>query len=203
MSPDTPPKIPAPKESKPNSMMVDIGPVIAYVIAFNVARRFTDATTALYIGAVVISVAIVLAVIYSKRVFGRVSVLLWVSAILIVGSVAITLFFQDEKIFKIKPTAINLLYGGMILGSLALGKNVFKMLMGEVYSLPDKAWRVLAFRWGIFFICLACLNEYIWRTQTTEFWSNFKLFGMFPITLVFAMANVPLLMKHQPNPDEK
>jgi intracellular septation protein len=188
--------------AKPNSLLVDLGPVIAYVIAFNVARRFTDATTALYIGAVVISVAIVIAVVYSKRVFGRVSVLLMVSAILIVGSAAITLLFQDERIFKIKPTAINLLYGGMILGSLALGKNVFKMLMGEVYSLPDKAWRTLAFRWGIFFIFLAALNEYIWRTQTTEFWSNFKFFGMFPITMIFAMANVPLLLKHQPKPDE-
>jgi intracellular septation protein len=189
-------------DAKPNSLLVDLGPVIAYVIAFNVARRFTDSTTALYIGAVVISVAIVIAVIYSKRVFGRVSVLLMVSAILIVGSAAITLLFQDERIFKIKPTAINLLYGGMILGSLALGKNVFKMLMGEVYSLPDKAWKVLAFRWGVFFIALAGLNEYIWRTQSTEFWSNFKFFGMFPITMIFAMANVPLLLKHQPKPEE-
>jgi len=184
-------------------MLVDLGPVIAYVLAFNIARRFTDATTALYIGAVVISVAIAVAVIYSKKKFGRVSVLLWVSAILIIGSAAITLIFQDERIFKIKPTAINLLYGGMILGSLALGKNVFKMLMGEVYTLPDRAWKTLAFRWGVFFIFLAGLNEYIWRTQSTEFWSNFKFFGMFPITMIFAMANVPLLLKHQPNPDEK
>jgi len=190
-------------DAKPNSMLVDLGPVIAYVLAFNIARRFTDATTALYIGAVVISVAIAVAVIYSKKKFGRVSVLLWVSAILIIGSAAITLIFQDERIFKIKPTAINLLYGGMILGSLALGKNVFKMLMGEVYTLPDKAWKTLAFRWGVFFIFLAGLNEYIWRTQSTEFWSNFKFFGMFPITMIFAMANVPLLLKHQPNPDEK
>lgn len=203
MNPDTPPEIPAPAEAKPNSMLVDLGPVIAYVLAFNIARRFTDATTALYIGAVVISIAIAVAVIYSKKKFGRVSVLLWVSAILIIGSAAITLIFQDERIFKIKPTAINLLYGAMILGSLALGKNVFKMLMGEVYSLPDDAWKTLAFRWGVFFIFLAGLNEYIWRTQSTEFWSNFKFFGMFPITMIFAMANVPLLLKHQPNPDEK
>lgn len=190
-------------DAKPSSLMVDLGPVIAYVVAFNVARRFTDATTALYIGAVVISIAIVIAVVYSKKKFGRVSVLLWVSAILIVGSAAITLLFQDERIFKIKPTAINLLYGGMILGSLAMGKNVFKMLMGEVYTLPDNAWRTLAFRWGMFFIFLAGLNEYIWRTQTTEFWSNFKFFGMFPITIVFAMLNVPLLMKHMPQTDDK
>jgi len=189
-------------EPTPNNMWVDLGPVIAYVIAFNVARRFTDADTALYIGAVVIAVAITLAVIYSKKAYGRVSVLLKVSAILIIGSVAVTLIFKNPVIFKMKPTALNLLYGGMILGSLAMGKNVFKLLMGEVYSLPDKAWRTLAFRWGVFFIFLAVLNEYIWRTQTTEFWSNFKFFGMFPITMVFAMANVPLLLKHQPQPDE-
>lgn len=188
---------------KPNNIWVDLGPVIAYVIAFNVARRFTDADTALYIGAVVIAVAITAAVIYSKRVYGKVSILLKVSAVLILGSVAITLGFRNPVVFKMKPTALNLLYGGMILGSLAMGKNVFKMLMGEVYTLPDQAWRTLAFRWGVFFIFLAGLNEFIWRTYSTEFWSNFKFFGMFPITMVFAMLNVPLLMKHMPQADEK
>ena len=190
-------------DQTPSKIWVDLGPVIAYVIAFNLARRFTDADTALYIGAIVIAVAIVLAVIYSKKAYGRVSVMLKASAILIIGSVAVTLFFQNPVVFKMKPTALNVLYGGMILGSLAMGKNIFKLLMGEVYSLPDKAWRTLAFRWGLFFLFLAALNEFIWRTQSTEFWSNFKFFGMFPITMVFAMANVPLLMKHQPQESEK
>lgn len=196
MTTETPPENAAPPDRKPNNLLVDMGPVIAYVIAFNVARRFTDADTALYIGAVVIAVAIVMAVVYSKKAYGKVSVLLKVSAVLIVGSVAITLGFRNPIVFKMKPTALNLLYGGMILGSLAMGKNVFKLLMGEVYTLPDQAWRTLAFRWGIFFLFLAGLNEFIWRTQSTEFWSNFKFFGMFPITMVFAMLNVPLLMKH-------
>lgn len=203
MSTDTPVDATETPASKPNNLWVDMGPVIAYVLAFNISRRFTDADTALYIGAVVIAVAIVIAVVYSKRAYGKVSVLLKVSALLILGSVAITLGFRNPIVFKMKPTALNLLYGGMILGSLALKKNVFKMLMGEVYSLPDKAWRVLAFRWGVFFIFLAILNEYIWRTQTTEFWSNFKFFGMFPITMAFAMLNVPLLMKHMPQTEDK
>jgi intracellular septation protein len=202
MNAETPPETPAPADKKPNNLLVDMGPVIAYVIAFNLARRFTDADTALYIGAIVIAVAIVAAVIYSKRVYGKVSILLKVSAVLIVGSVAVTLGFRNPIVFKMKPTALNLLYGGMILGSLAMGKNIFKLLMGEVYTLPDKAWRTLAFRWGIFFLFLAVLNEFIWRTQTTEFWSNFKFFGMFPITMVFAMLNVPLLMKHMPQTED-
>ncbi len=180
---------------KPSSMWVDLGPVLAYVLTFNVARRFSP-DNALYIGAGVFAVAILIAVIYSRVKLGKVSAMLWVSAVIVIGSAAITIIFQNKTVFYMKPTAINILFGLTILGSLAMGKNVFKLMMGEVYKLPDSAWRTLAWRWGFFFLFLAGVNEYIWRNYSEAFWSNFKLAGMMPLTLVFTMLNLPLLMKH-------
>ncbi len=193
-------------------MWADLGPVLAYVLVFNLARKMIDADSQfnllgmsvpgedapLYIGALVFAVAIIIAVIHSKMKTGQVSIMLKVTAIIVLGTAAITIGFKSPTVFKMKPTAINLLFGGTILGSLALGKNVFKLMFAEVYKLPEKAWRTLAFRWGIFFLFLAVLNEYIWRNYSVKFWTDFKLIGMLPITLVFTMLNMPLLMKHMP-----
>lgn len=187
-----------PKKSKPqSSLLTDFAPVLAYVIVYNIARRMWP-DNALYIGAAVFAIAIVIAVIHSKVTTGKVSIILWVSAVIVLGTVAITFIFQNKTIFYMKPTAINLLYGGTILGSLVFGKNVFKKMSTGIYQLPDHAWKTLAIRWGIFFIFMAGLNEFIWRTTSEAFWSNFKLMGTIPITFVFIMLNMPLLMKHMP-----
>ncbi|HHL43416.1 MAG TPA: septation protein IspZ [Hellea balneolensis] len=191
------------KPTHTSSMWTDLGPVIAYVIVFNLARRFTDSDTALYIGTGVFALAIIIAVIVSKVKTGHVSVMLWVTAVIVLGSAAITIGLKNPTVFKMKPTALNVLFGASILGSLAMGKNLFRLMLGEVYTLPDAAWRTLAFRWGVFFFFLAGLNEYIWRTYSTDFWSNFKLMGMFPITIAFTMLNLPLLLKHMPQEDVK
>jgi len=202
---------PSPKH-KP-SMWTDLGPVIAYVLVFNIARKMIDETAEfnllgmsvpgedapLYIGALVFAVAIIIAVVHSKIKTGQVSIMLKVTAVIVLGTAAITIGFKSPTVFKMKPTAINLLFGLTILGSLAMGKNVFKLMFAQVYKLPEQAWRTLAFRWGIFFLFLAILNEYIWRNYSVKFWTDFKLIGMLPITLVFAMLNMPLLMKHMPD----
>lgn len=184
----------------PASVWVDLGPVIAYVIAFNVARKFAP-DQALYIGAGVFAIAVIIAVLYSKFKLGKVSTMLWVTAVIVLGSAAITIGFQNKTFFYMKPTAINILFGSAILGSLLFGKNVFKMMMGSAYQLPEQAWRTLALRWGFFFFALAGLNEFIWRNFSEAFWSNFKLLGMFPLTIIFTALNLPLILKHLPKSD--
>ena len=183
----------------PNSTLVDIGPVFAYVIAFAIAKRvYSDGDTALYIGAGVFAVAITIAVIYSMLKFKKISAMLGLTAVIVIGSAAITIALQNPTVFKMKPTALNLLFGISILASLAMGKNVFRHFMGQSFKLPDSAWRVFAMRWGFFFIFLAGLNEIVWRNTSTDFWTYFKLWGMFPITILFTLANMPLLLKHMP-----
>ncbi len=206
----------SPPKHKP-SMWTDLGPVIAYVAVFNIARRMIDKQAEfnlfgmgvpgedapLYIGTIVFAVAIIIAVIYSKIKTGKVSVMLWVTAIIVLGTAAITLGLKSPTVFKMKPTAINLLFGLTILGSLAIGKNVFRQLFANIYTLPDQVWRTFAFRWGVFFLFLAGVNEFIWRNFSVDFWSNFKLVGVLPITFLFILLNMPLLMKHMPDLGEK
>jgi intracellular septation protein len=68
--------------------------------------------------------------------------------------------------------------------------------MGEAMRLTDQAWRTLSIRWGFFFFAMAGLNEIVWRTLSTDQWVNFKVFGLLPLTLVFAVANAPYMTKH-------
>lgn len=183
-----------PTKKKP-SLWVDYGPIITYVIIFNIARRFNP-DLALYIGAGAFAIAVIIAVIFSKLKYNKVSAMLWVTAVIVIGSAAITIIFQNKTIFYMKPTALNTLFGLTIMGSLLMGKNVFKLMMGEAYTLPDNVWRTLAWRWGFFFLFLAGVNEFVWRNFSEAFWSNFKIAGMMPLTIVFTMLNLPLLMKY-------
>lgn len=192
---------PMPTTNKKPSLWIDYGPILAYVIVFNIARRFNP-DTALYIGAGVFAISVIIAIVFSKLKYNKVSAMLWVTAIIVIGSAAITIIFQNKTIFYMKPTAINILFGLTIIGSLIMGKNVFKLMMGEVYTLPDTVWRTLAWRWGFFFLFLAGVNEYIWRNYSEAFWSNFKLAGMMPLTIVFTMLNLPLLMKYMKLEDD-
>ena len=108
----------------------------------------------------------------------------------------LTLILQDELFIKIKPTIVNGLFAAAIFGGLALGRNFVQVVMGAVVNLDDKGWWILAVRWGAFFIVLAILNEIIWRSVSTDAWVSFKVFGILPLTLVFSLAQVPLLTRH-------
>ena len=116
-------------------------------------------------------------------------------AVLVFG--ALTFFFNDDLFIKLKPTIVNSLFGAILLGALAFGKPLLPVVLDSVLQLTDRGWRVLTFRWGLFFFVLAAINEIVWRTQTTDFWVTFKVFGIMPLTVVFALAQVPLILKHE------
>ncbi len=128
--------------------------------------------------------------------------MLIVTAVVVLFFGGLTLALHDALFIKIKPTIINLLYAAVIFGGLLFKQNIWKMLFRSAFDLPDKAWTILAVRWGAFFVFLAVLNEVVWRNTSEAFWANFKFFGVFPLTIAFALANVPLLLKHQA-PEEK
>jgi intracellular septation protein len=109
---------------------------------------------------------------------------------------ALTLWLQDDIFIKVKVTLINGLFGAMLLGGLWFGQPLLKFVMGEAIKLTEEGWRKLTLRWGVFFFVLAALNEIVWRTQTTDVWVNFKVFGLLPLTLIFAAAQVPLMTRH-------
>ena len=92
---------------------------------------------------------------------------------------------------------MNTLFGLVLLGGLLFGRPLLALVLDSMLSLTEEGWRKLTFRWGLFFLALAVLNEIVWRTQTTDFWVSFKVFGIMPLTVLFALAQTPLLMRHE------
>ena len=108
----------------------------------------------------------------------------------------ITLVLQDETFIKIKPTLVYLLFAAILGVGLMRGHSYLKNLMGQMLPMDDAGWLILTRRWAVFFVCLAALNEFVWRTQSTDIWVNFKVFGFVPLTFLFMLAQMPLLQRH-------
>lgn len=118
------------------------------------------------------------------------------SALLVGFLGGLTLYFQDGTFVKMKPTAVNLLFAAVLAGGLYFNRIFLKDLLGSTMEMPDTAWRQLTLRWAGFFMALALLNEFVWRSMSEEAWVNFKVFGLLGLTIVFAAANTPFMMKH-------
>ena len=118
-----------------------------------------------------------------------------VTGIFIILFGGLTLFFQNENFIKFKPTIINIIFAFILLAGLKFNKLFLKMAMSKAFVLQDKTWEKLTVRWSAFFILLAILNELVWRTQSTDFWVSFKVFGILPLTLIFALLQLPIITK--------
>ena len=115
--------------------------------------------------------------------------------ILIFGG--LTIYFDNDVFFKMKPTIINILFAVILYGGILINKPLLKYLLGAALKLEEAGWKILTQRWIGFFIALAVLNEIVWRTQSTDVWVNFKVFGILPITFIFTMTQFPLIKKYQ------
>jgi intracellular septation protein len=119
-----------------------------------------------------------------------------VTAVVVVVFGAATLFFHDETFIKLKPTIIYVLFGAVLVGGLLFDKPFLQIVFDSVFHLTAEGWRKLTVRWATFFFALAVLNELVWRTQTTDTWVNFKVFGVTLLTFGFAAMQFPLMQKH-------
>jgi len=124
-----------------------------------------------------------------------------VTGIVVVIFGGLTLWLKDSTFIKMKPTIVNALFGGALLGGLLFGRSLLGYVFDAVFKLTDEGWRKLTFRWGIFFFVLAALNEIVWRTTAAlgfsdNVWVNFKVFGIMPITFVFALTQLPLINRY-------
>jgi intracellular septation protein len=124
-----------------------------------------------------------------------------VSGVIVTVFGGLTLVLQDETFIKMKPTIIYALFGITLLAGLYFRKPLLEIVFDSVFNLTEEGWRKLTVRWALFFVFMAVLNEVIWRTQSTDFWVSFKLFGAVPLTFVFAALQYPLLMRHDANPE--
>ncbi len=166
----------------------DLGPLILFFVAN--ARWGIFVATAVFMAAIVIALAV------SYAMTRRLPVMAMVSGVIVMVFGGLTLILQDDLFIKLKPTVIYLLFAGVLLGGLALRKPLLAMVFDTVFNLNEEGWRKLTLRWALFFCALAVLNEIVWRTQSTDFWVKFKLFGVIPLTFIFAACQHPLLTKY-------
>jgi intracellular septation protein len=189
-APNTPERDIEKKELNPLlKLVLELGPLAVFFFA-NARIPGDDRlfwATGLFMGAVVIALAI------SFVLIRRLPVMPLVSGIVVLVFGGLTLWLQDETFIKMKPTIVNTLFGGILLGGLAFGRSLLGYVFDSVFRLTDNGWRTLTFRWGIFFLVLAVLNEIVWRNFSTDTWVSFKVFGIMPLTLLFTFSQLPLI----------
>jgi intracellular septation protein len=141
-------------------------------------------------------VATVISLVISKIVFKHLPVMPFVSGIVVLVFGSLSIWLQDETFIKMKPTIVNTLFGVLLLGGLFFGKSLLGYVFNSAFQLDEEGWKKLTLRWGIFFFFLAILNEVVWRNFSDEVWVNFKVWGTMPITILFTLAQMPLIMRH-------
>ncbi len=146
--------------------------------------------TALFMAATIISLVI------SKILLRHLPIMPFVSGIVVLVFGSLSIYLQDETFIKMKPTIINALFGFTLLGGLLFGKSLLGYVFNAAFQLDAEGWRKLTVRWGVFFLFLAVLNEIVWRNFTDDTWVAFKVWGTMPITILFTLAQMPLIMKH-------
>lgn len=151
----------------------------------------------IFAGTAVLVISTLISLIASRIILRRTPIMPLVGGSFILLFGGLTLVFEDDTFIKIKPTVVNLLFAAALTTSLLLRRNWIKLLLESAFTLPDDVWRTLTWRWAGFFVFLALLNEVVWRTQTTDFWVTFKVWGTLPITIAFTLTQLPLIMKHR------
>ena len=170
-------------------LLLELGPLLIYLAV--------NSQAGLYWGTGCFMVATITSLIASWTLHGRIPVMPLMSGILVMVFGGLTLWLHEESFIKIKPTVLNALFAGILFSGLAMGRSWLKYLFADAFKLTEAGWRTLTFRWACFFVVLALLNELVWRNSSTEFWLSFKLFGILPLTVIFAVSQISLLKKHE------
>jgi intracellular septation protein len=168
---------------------LELGPLVLFFAAYS--RLGIFAATAVLMACVVVTLGV------SYAMLRRIPVMPLVTAVIVLIFGSLTLIFHDETLIKIKPTALYILFGAALFAGIWLKKPLLKILFDGALHVTEEGWRQLTWRWAFFFLFLAVLNEIIWRTQSTDLWVKFKTFGFLPLTLLFAVAQAPLIMRYE------
>ena len=170
----------------------DFGPLlIFFIIYFN-----NENDLKLAIPPFIIATLISLIVIYFLE--KRIPMVPLMSGILITFFGGLTLYFDNKIFFYMKPTIVNLLFAAVLFfGKFFTQKPLLKIFFQNAFDLEDIGWKKLSYRWIGFFIFVAALNEIVWRTQSEAFWVNFKVWGLLPISFLFALSQFPLINKYK------
>jgi intracellular septation protein len=173
-------------------LALDIGPLVLFFAA--------NAKFGIFAATGAFMVAVVVALLVSYVTIRQWPIMPVVTAIVVVVFGSLTLVLHDDTFIKLKPTIIYTLFGGILLGGYVFDRPFLAILFDAMFHLTAEGWRKLTLRWALFFLVMAVLNEAVWRTQSTDFWVNFKLFGFVPLTFLFAALQFPLLTRYATEP---
>ena len=203
-----PPKPPIPNAGL--KLVLEMGPLVLFFLANKWPQIFeplfrpvvpagllSGDKAGIFTATCVLMTSVVAALVASYFITRHLPVMPVVTAIAVVLFGSLTLAFDNDLFIKLKPTLVNAIFGAALVGGLACGKPLLPVVLDSVLHLSETGWRKLTLRWGLFFFVLAALNEAVWRTQSTDFWVTFKAFGIMPLTIVFALSQVPLIMKYE------
>ena len=170
-------------------ILTDIGPLVIFFIFYTRGN--------LQSAILPFMIATVIAVLISYIVEKKIPIMPTVGAAIILVFGGLTIYFDNEVFFKMKPTIINILFALILYSGELTKKPLLKYLLGGTLKLKDEGWSILTKRWIGFFIVLAIANEIVWRTQSTDLWVNFKVFGILPLTFIFTMTQFSIIKKYQ------
>ncbi len=170
-------------------LALDLGPLLIFFAAFKYLGIF--GATAAFI------VAVLVALVLSFMIERRLSPMPLFTAVLVVIFGGLTLYLRNDVFIKMKPTVLYGFFGMVLLVGLAFNRLFIKYVFAQAFELDEQGWKKLTVRWGLFFLCLAAINETVWRATSTATWVAFKVWVIIPLIFLFALAQTPLVIKHQ------
>jgi len=169
-------------------LVIELGPLLVFFAA--------NAVAGIYAGTAAFMVATLISLAAARIRYRKVPIMPLVSGVIVLVFGGLTLFLRDETFIKLKPTIVYSMFALLLAAGLMLKKPLLELLFGPVFALTEEGWRKLTWRWIAFFVVMAIVNELVWRNFSTDTWVSFKAFGFLPLTLLFTLAQVPLLQRY-------
>ena len=199
---------PARAKSSWINLAVDYGPLLVFFVAYRWAKPEDGGgigeVLAVTKSTLAFMVATVIALVVSKWRLGRISPMLWLSSVLILGFGALTLWFNKPLFIQVKPTVIYLFFAAVLFGGLLRGKAMLKDLLQSAFEgLSDEGWRKLSRNWAIWFVVLAIANEVLRQVLSFDAWLSAKVWGVSIASFLFTFAQIPMLLRHGLGEEDK
>ncbi|PWV98296.1 intracellular septation protein A [Hoeflea marina] len=184
-------------------LALELGPLLVFFFANSKAEWMAEQFPMLaslgkpiFIASAAFMAATAIALTISWILLRSLPIMPILSAVVIFVFGAIGFWLHDEFFFKIKPTIINTMFGTILLGGLWFGRSLLGYVFDSAFQLDAEGWRKLTFRWGVYFLVMAVVNEVMWRNFSTDTWIAFKVWGNMPLSILFMLAQMPLMMRH-------